>query len=216
MTYIEVVKKYIEQQNIGDPIYVDDIALIVAKHFNLDKKKALAATSVAIKRIMDGNKINNLRFYQKGIYYLCNTTAFGETGINKNKLIEDRYIANDNGYETGLGFLNKLGLTTQIPNQIVISTNKAKECQRDNTKLGIKVVPPKTQITNENKKYLQVLDVFEFIEKAPVDAEKPYQLVNDYIDRNKLDYRKLLSLANQYYPKRILLQLAKTAEAGGI
>ena len=50
------------------------------------------AVSVACKRIMDGTMIPELRFYQKGIYYRVAVTPFGETGIDKEQLIEDKFL----------------------------------------------------------------------------------------------------------------------------
>lgn len=215
MTYMQFVVNYINKQKTGDPIYTERIAAELADTFELDYTKAARAVSVAINRIIDKCTIPNLRFYQKGIYYLTNVTLFGETSINKAQLIADKYIIPDKGYETGLGFLNQIGLTTQIPNHRIIATNEAKDCQREDKGCGIKTTPPKTEINRENKRYLQLLDAFEDINKAPVDVDDPYGIIAKYINRNKLDYGKLLGLASKYYPRHTLLQLARTAEAGG-
>ena len=64
-------------------------------------------------------------------------------GINKEKLIADKYILPDIGYETGLTLMNNLGLTTQISNERVIATNLAKDCVRSDKKLGVTIKPPK-------------------------------------------------------------------------
>lgn len=216
MTYIEFIRDYIKGKKVGDPIYTGAIAYLLAENFNLDEKKARAATSVAIKRLIEGKQVENLRCYQKGIYYLCNQTPFGETGINVNQLIVDKYIDGDNGFETGLGFLNRIGLTTQMTKQIVISTNEAKYCQREDKRLGVKTVPPRTRITEKNKLYLQFLDGLELIGKAPIDAEDTYERLAKYIADKKLDYGRLLGIASKYYTQTTLLQLAKTAEMEGV
>ncbi len=49
MTYIDYVRNYLEQQNPGTPIYTDKIAEAVAADYGIDKKKAAAATAVAVK-----------------------------------------------------------------------------------------------------------------------------------------------------------------------
>lgn len=174
-------------------------------------KKAAGAVSVACKRIMDGKIIPELRFYQKGIYYRVTITPFGETGIDKEQLIKDKYLKNDNGYETGLIVLHRLGLTTQMPNERILASNRAGDCARIDKKLGIVVRPPKVEINADNKQYLKILDVLEILDKAPVDAEHPYKIIGAYIERLGLEYVRLLALANNYYNRNTILQLAHVA-----
>ena len=47
--------------------------------------------------------------------------------------------------------------------------------------------------------------------KAPVDAERPYLLLADHIQKAELDYGKLLALAEKYYNKNTVLNLAHIA-----
>ena len=69
MTYAEYVEKYIEQQPMAAPIFTTEISKKMEECFQIPRAKAAAATSVAVKRIMDRNTIPTLRFYQKGVYY---------------------------------------------------------------------------------------------------------------------------------------------------
>ncbi len=197
------------------PVY-DKISKKLEGHFQLLPAKAAAATSVAVKRIMDRKTIPALRFYQKGIYYKTSVTSFGEIGINKEKLIAHKYLNPNQGYDTGAGLLYRLGLTTQIPNERLIATNAARECVRRDEKLNVFICPPKTKITADNKAYLQTLDALEQMDHAPIDAEEPYQTLADHIQRLHLQYGMLLSLADQYYPQRTIMQLAHTAAKGGM
>lgn len=211
MTYIEYVCNWIAQQSIGKPIYLHDITEDMAEYFVLEKKGAAVAVSVAVKRIMDGKIIKELRLYRKGIYYLTEKTAFGEFPIDKDRLILDRYLANGNGYETGITFLYRLGLTTQIPINRFLATNRVTTNRADNS-LNVTLCSPKTVIDNDNKDYLQVLDALEILDKAPIDSdESPYLLLARHIKKNDLSYEKLLALANNYYNKNTILKLAKTA-----
>ena len=216
MTYTEYVEKYIDQQPMAVPIFTTEISKKLEGHFHLLPAKAAAATSVAVKRIMDRRTIPALRFYQKGIYYKTAVTPFGEMGIDKEKLIAYKYLNPDQGYDTGAGLLYRLGLTTQIPNERLIATNAARECVRRDEKLNVSICPPKTKITADNKAYLQMLDALEQMDHAPIDAEEPYQTLADHIQRLHLQYGTLLSLADQYYPQRTIMQLAHTAAKGGI
>ncbi|MBQ3834789.1 MAG: hypothetical protein II816_04675, partial [Elusimicrobia bacterium] len=114
-SYVNFICDILKNNDIGTPIYVNRIADKVSSNYNLQKKEALAATAVAFKRILDKKLITNLRFYQKGIYYLTKKTVFGEIQIDKQQLIKDKYIDNNCGYETDYNLLYKMGLTTQVP-----------------------------------------------------------------------------------------------------
>ncbi|MGM9552213.1 MAG: hypothetical protein ACI3XA_08170 [Clostridia bacterium] len=216
MTYIKFVCDAIENINIGKPIYTKDIAKKMADNYCMQEKDAALATSVAFKRIIDTNIVPQLRYYQKGIYYKVTATPFGETKINKEQLIADKYILPDRGYETGLSLMHQMGLTTQIPKERTIATNAAKDCARADKKLGVIIKPPKVKITKKNKDYLQILDVLELIDKAPVDDRQTYITIANQIEKRNLQYGELLAFANNYYNKKTILNLANTASAGGV
>jgi len=211
MTYTEYVQNYLERQSPGTPIYTEKIADAVAAEYGIDRKKAAAATAVAIKRIMDKSVLPNLRCYQKGIYYRTAVTPFGETGISREKLIADKYLLPNKGYETGLLLLHHMGLTTQMPAEHLLATNAAKDCVRYDSKLDVSICPPKAQVTAENKAYLQILDALDLLDKAPIDAKNPYEILADHIKQNRLQYETLLYYADRYYNRKTIIRLAHTA-----
>lgn len=120
-------------------------------------------------------------------------------------------MKNDIGYETGLFILHKLGLTSQMPNNRILATNKANDCARLDKKLDIVVRPAKIKVNADNKQYLKLLDVLDILDDAPIDADNPYRIIGNYIDELGLDYAKLLAMANNYYNKNTVLQLAHVA-----
>ena len=69
--------------------------------------------------------------------------------------------------------------------------------------MGVTIRPPKAEITAENKSYLQTLDTLELLDKAPIDAEHPYSVIASHIHKLKLQYEKLLFLADRYYNKMV-------------
>lgn len=213
MTYIEFVKEYIERQEYGDPIYTKDIAVSLAGRFGLEGRRAAAAVSVALKRLLDEDRIPGLRRYQKGIYYRTRQSAFGEIRIRKDKMIERKYLSPDQGYETGAGLFYRMGLTTQIPARRYIATNAVRAGIKNDDKLGVSVCPPKTKVTSENKGYLRVLDVLEQMDHIPYDAENPYDLISVYIDHSGLKYEKLLSYADRFYNQKTVLRIGHVARA---
>lgn len=216
MTYIEFIYDFITDINVSMPIYTKQIAYEMSKENNISQKEAAAAVAVAIKRIMDNDKIPELRLHQKGIYYKTKTTPFGEIGINKEQLIADKYILPHIGYETGLTLMNRMGLTTQISNERIIATNLAKDSVRTDKKLGVTIKPPKTQVNIQNKKYLQLLDAIELIDKTPIDEGNPFDIISRYIKNENMQYEKLLAYADSYYNQKTILHLAHTASAGGV
>lgn len=214
MTYIDFITEQIKNIEAGTPIYIADLAVLLAERFDLKIDKASAATSVAMKRILDRNHFTYLRFYKKGIYYFTIDTPFGEVGIDKEQLIQRKYLSSDVGYETEYTALYRLGLTTQVPAERVIATNKTKEGLRMDKNLDVYTRCPKTEITKDNKNYLQVLDVLGLIDKAPIDAEEPYLILSNYLVSRNLRYEKLLALANRYYPQNSVIEIARIANAG--
>lgn len=211
MTYAEFVRNYLEQQVQGVPIYTNEIAAALAVDYEIDKKKAAAATAVAIKRIMDKGELPDLRCYQKGVYYRTVVTPFGEMGISREKLIANKYLLPDNGYETGLRLLHHMGLTTQMPTEHLLATNVAKHCVRYDGRLGVSICPPKAPVNAENKAYLQTLDALDLLDKAPVDAQNPYNILANHIRKNGLQYETLLYYADRFYNRKTIIRLAHTA-----
>ena len=216
MTYIEFVTDCLKNEKPGNPIYTADIAKCLAKEYGMEINKANAAVAVTMKRLIDSKQLDNLRFYQKGIYYLTFNTPFGEMGINKEALIQHKYLQPDIGYEAGYAIFNRLGLTSQIPNERILVTNKAKECIRADKKLDVYIRPPKVTVTKQNKLYLQILDVMELMDKAPVDADNPYEILAQYLCAHNIQYQKLLALADRYYGKNTICRLAHIAAAGDV
>ena len=215
-TYKDFVLKKIKGAPLGEPIYISEVAKAMSEHFSISIEHAAAATSVAIKRIIDGKDMDDLRIFKKGIYYVTKVTPFGEAGINKERLIFDKYLQDGKGYIGGLMGLYQMGLTTQIPKTKELVTNAAKDCLRKDKDLGVSIRPPKTTITDENIEYLKALDAMDLMDRAPIDAEEPYRILADYINDKSLNYRTMLALADKYYPKNTIIKLARVAGAGGV
>lgn len=211
MTYTRYVRNYLEKQSQGTPIYTDGIANAVAVDYVIDKKKAAAATAVAVKRLLNKGDLPDLRCYQKGIYHHTVVTPFGEMGISQEKLIIDKYLLPDNRYESGLRLLHHMGLTTQMPTEHLLATNAAKGCVRYYSKLGVSICPSKAPVNAGNRAYLQTLDTLDLLDKSPVDAQNPYTIHTDHIQQNGLQYETFLYYADRYYSRKTIILLAHTA-----
>lgn len=216
MAYPEFIINYIKHQKIGEPIYSAKIAEQLANNFNIELTKANLAVAVVLKRLLAKNNKLNLRFYQNGIYYLTKRTSFGDFNINNEALIFNKYLANNKGYETGLNFMYRLGLTTQIPRNREFVTNVARNGTRYDKKLDVRIRPPKTKINDKNILYFQLLDIVDCFNKAPLDVNNPYKIIADYIVKKRLAYNVLLAYADEYYGKSAILNLAHIAKEGGL
>ena len=215
MTQIEFLTDIIKASQYGHPIYTKQLSASVAAKFGLEKKKADTATAVSMKRILERKLIPNLKYHQRGIYYLAKSTPFGDTPIDSNLLVFDRYLADDTGYESGLGELHVLGLTSQMPKRRLFVSNSAYGSTRIDKKNDIIIKPPRTTVHKGNKAYLQILDAIDLVDKAFIDAENPCKIILFYIKASNMDFAKLLALANNYYSRDVVLKLANIASAGG-
>lgn len=215
-THVGFLCEELGREDIGVPIYAGRVAEKMGAVFGLEPGAAAAAAAVAIKRILDRGLVPDLRTYRRGIYYRAATTIFGESGIDRERLIADKYLLPDIGYETGPAVLHRMGLTAQMPSVRIIATNKARNGTRTDRGLGVVIRPPKTGINAENREHLQVLDVLDAISRAPVDEKDPYLVIARYIDERGLRYGILLALAHRCYNRGTVLRLARAAGAGGV
>ncbi len=210
MKCVDYIKKEIEKYNYGDPIYISQLTEQFSRDFMIDSEQAQKKISVIFARLRKNENLK-LRFYRKGIYYKTKDTVFGEIGIKKSILIENKYLINNSGYISGLSFLNMIGLSTQIPAKFSITSNRIKNSVRYDDTLDVYVYSPKITINSENIKYLQLLDCISILEKSPVDVENPHKIIMDYVVLNDLDFKKMLGYAYLCYGQNVVNTLAKIA-----
>jgi len=214
MNRMDFFKNLIEGYAIGEPILTTRLQSAVQKRFKLPPDRAAQATAIALKRLMDGGSVEGLRHYEKGIYFRTEMTPFGETRVDRNRVIALKYLEDDQGYEGGLSALNRIGLTTQMPNKRVIVTNKAKAGTRCDKSLDVTIRKPATRIMADNIRYLQLLDMLDCMERAPVDAERPLGILKSYAVKYGLRWERLLAYADRYYDERTLRRAVQLAVEG--
>ena len=186
-------------------IQTEDIAEQLAAAFALPYKQAKALTNVKLKRMADKGEIERL---QKGIYCQVKQTVFGKSTPSIDRLMK-KILTEHNGikigYESGTFMLNKLGLTTLIPRNMEITTNRytaklPKDCH-------IQLKKPAVTVTHDNWKYLQFIDLAILLPKAHIDAARPELLLARYAKRQELDIPTLIFIARKYYPSKAILPL---------
>lgn len=186
-------------------IQTEDIAGELAEKFALPYNQAKTITNVKLKRMADKGEIERL---QKGIYCHVKQTFFGKVTPTADQVLLKTLMLQNGakiGYESGASLLNKLGLTTLIPRDIEITTNRYGAKLPDDC--HIKMRKPPVVVTNENWKYLQFIDMFEYLPEAHTDTEKPGRLLLQYAKRQQLDCLTLIFMARKHYPQKIVLPL---------
>ena len=210
--YAAFIAQVLESIPAGTPIFTNEITDVVVEQFKMDRDRARKIVNTNLNRL-NGKIIEHFR---KGVYYKPKVTVFGKTPLNPAKIVQDKYIKQNEkvvGYETGASLLQKLGLTTQIPKYQYIATNLV-------INHGTKVVDefnvvlrkPKMEINEDNYMYLQVLDAVENKDDVIIDSKNPYEILNDYLNQNGLDFGKLVAIANKVYTKHVLQQIVHIAE----
>lgn len=217
MNYKEEIIKYIYEYEKGDPIFIEDIKKHIFNLYNeynmIEKDKLNKNINVIINRIV---KEDIIKMYAKGIYYQPIKNVFGEMPINKNKIIERKYLKDNNGrikgYISGEKLFNRFGLTTQISNKLYIITNNCgKKNEYYNRFLNVLLKKSTIEINNENYLYLQLIDVLKNKKRIHVEANNADEIIYNYIEDNNLDFEKIIKYARETNNKKILEYLYEIA-----
>lgn len=213
MGYQQIIAEMIEQIDYGVMFSTSFIVenLILKSETDPDRIKKIVNTSM--NRLIKTRK--DLVRFQKGIYYKTKMTKFGAIPIDPLQIAISKYVKIQNkriGYETGPSLSNLLGMTTLMPKHRYFASNVFRN--RGNSidpKLGIVIRKPRTLVTEENYKYLQLLDLLENKEKVSYDIADPVTLLLSFVQNYHLDFGILLGYAKKYYPIRTLSKLAELA-----
>ncbi|SHH88156.1 hypothetical protein SAMN02745229_01054 [Butyrivibrio fibrisolvens DSM 3071] len=159
-----------------------------------------------MKKLVDEGKLERL---YNGVYFLPYVTILGTKGkVSIDKYIEKKYLTvngTTSGYITGLGLANKYGFTTQNPAFYEVCSNEASTKQRKQEIDGntIVIYKPVTDVTKENEKALQFLDMMATLDRySEISGEELVNKLKKYVKLVSLDFsivKKYLSL----YPDRV-------------
>lgn len=180
----------------GVPIFLKDI--------RIGQKSKLSIRKDLSRGVENGQICRE----SQGVYYFDAKREF-PTAISFVDIIDKKYIgikildSNDYfqiyGYYTGLSFLNKIGISQQVPAVIELVTNNT-SCKRTICINGYKAVlrKPKAVINNTNWKVLQFLDMFYILDSNEVreNYKKIYEYMVKNIDVNLVDEYL------RFYPKK--------------
>ena len=213
MNYNDILIKYIDKYPYDEPIFIEDIKDYFKNYIKDNFEDVFKNIYVYINRLVKDNKLAQ---FIKGIYYKPLKGTFGNKLLNINKVIDKKYIHDDNGkkgYLTGAYLFNKIGLTTQIPKEILIVTNECPNANDYNNKnLGVTIRKPKLKINDDNYKYLQLFDVLINKDNIKIEIDNEKEIIYKFIKENELDFEKIFEYANEI---NNLKPITKLYELGG-
>lgn len=213
MNYNDILIKYIDEYPYDEPIFIEDIKNHFKELVSENYDNILKNIYVYINRLVKENKLVQ---FIKGIYYKPLKGTFGNKSLNINKVINKKYIYDNKGqkgYFSGAYLFNKLGLTTQIPKEILIVTNECPNNNDYNNKnLGVIIRKPKINIDEDNYKYLQLFDVLINKDNINIEVDNEKEIIYKFIKENELELEKIFEYANKI---NNLKPIKKLYELGG-
>lgn len=166
-----------------------------------------------LKKLTDSGK---LKRFDSGVYYLPKKSIFKSgSPLAPEKVLECKYLREkDNrcGYLSGLMFFNQLGLTTQVPMQYEVVTNKATNEYRETSLAKSRVIVrrPKVPVTECNYKALQFLDMMKDVDiYSEITGIELQKRLYRYMDNSNLSITSLEPFFS-YYPDRLYKNLVET------
>jgi hypothetical protein len=165
------------------------------------KKGEYSAASKSIERLIKKEIIKRI---STGVFYKPKQTVFGELKPDEEKIITPYLFKNGKriAYITGLLLYNKMGLTTQIPKEINIASNK-KRIYISKGSIKASAVKSYVEVTNKNYKLLELLDALKDFKKIPdLDKKSAIKIqTNKILELNNKQKKELIKIALEYPPR---------------
>ncbi len=165
------------------------------------KKEEYSAASKSLERLIRKEIIKRI---STGVFYKPKQTVFGELKPDEEKIITPYLFKNGKriAYITGLLLYSKMGLTTQIPKEISIASNK-KRIYISKGNIKASAVKSYVEVTDRNYKFLEFLDVLKDFKKIPdLNKKSAIQiLTNEIVDLNNKQIKELIKIALEYPPR---------------
>lgn len=202
--YRNLIMSYVEELDPDDMILTTHVTDYVIKKTGLLEDDVRKRVNVNLARLEKADYIARIN---KGVYCKKIKTPFGYYVPNKEILFCRQLIKDENhviGYETGLSVLNQIGLVSQMPKKRYIATNR--HIRRVPEGIQVEIRKPPIMVTAENYRYLQILDVIDELDEAPIDTPKPTAVVRKVAKELDLDTDQLILMARKHYKTKTLMK----------
>lgn len=165
----------------GEPIFSIDVEISGMSEVNLRQQFKVLTDSGRLAR------------YENGIYYIPQKTKLKGAGAPSADVVAYyKYISRSNqvnGYYSGHTFANQIGLSAQVPYKVEIVSNNIAAKRREVFigKRAFIVRKAETNVTRENYKILQLLDLLKNVDRyIDDDAIDAAGRLADYIKRSHI------------------------------
>jgi hypothetical protein len=173
------------------------------------------AAAKAIERLIKKGVIKRV---STGVFYKPKKTVFGELKPNEEELLKPYLFEKGKriAYITGTSLYNRMGLTTQIPKSIKISSRIKRITV---SSANVKATPAKSyvDVTDNNFYLLELLDALKDFKQIPdLDKNSAIKILSKKLKELNPTETKLLVKCSLAYPPRVrsflgaLLEIIKT------
>lgn len=166
-----------------------------------------------LKKLTDEGMIKR---FDKGIYYLPRKSIFKSGSLPSiEKVLEYKYLRDKNqlcGYVSGQLFFNQIGLSTQVPMQYEIVSNKATTDYRETVLAQSRIIirSPKVPVTEQNYTILQFLDLMKDVDLySEISGKELQERLFKYLRTINLKISDLEPYFT-YYPDKLYRNLIET------
>ena len=192
MSVSQILKTQIGQVPAGTTFNYDEL--------DLNAKDYIAAAKTMERLIKEGV----IKRLSNGIFYKPRMTVFGELQPSEEELIKPYIFEKKKriAYITGTALYNQMGLTTQVPKTIKIASSR-KRFSYSNDILNIKSTLSYVAVSDENYKFLEILDAIKDFNKIQdISMENGIQILKNILYKlNEKDLKTLVAYSLFYPPK---------------
>lgn len=197
--------EYLKQNYMpGEPIFSGDIEIPGITEENL---------RYHLKKLTDDGIISR---FEAGVYYIPKLDILGERiSLSSETVAVHKYIKRRGkrvGYYSGFTLANRMGLSTQVPFTVEITSNYAPAQVRELTIKNRKYVVrrPIVEVTEENVAVLQFLDCLKDVEKcAEEEMDVCGKILSEYARHNDITKKRIDEFIVNY-PMKIYKAIYET------
>lgn len=187
----------------GEPIVASDIEIGLSEG---NRRKQF-------KILTDAGKVKR---FENGIYYIPKKSKLGgEVSVTPDIVMEKKYVYRNNkilGYYSGYTFANQIGISTQVPYvQEIVTNEMGNPIKRLNVGGRTFIIrKSRTQITEDNVKVLQLLDLLKDVELyTELKGEEIKECFSRYIYSNNIT-KEMVDMYLPLFPGKIYKSIYET------
>jgi hypothetical protein len=163
--------------------------------------KEYGAAAKALERLIAQKIIKRV---STGVFYKPKKTVFGELKPGEDDLLRPYLFIGKNrvAYVTGTALYNKMGLTTQVPKNIKVSS-RVKEVRTQIGNIKVRRVKSYIDVTNKNYHLLEILDVLKDFKQIPdLNKKRVLKQITEMIAAlKKKEFSQILKYGIEYPPR---------------